>query len=166
MGRPGINTALIPPVPRTDLSRGDRRNAFNAGVPSDDVRDFFDDMVAVLTNPNGPYQRTAADATGLASFLLPDILTYDSSAAARRPNAYLLSTAKAIQFFQERVGRDPQDCVNQTLLGEMYIRKARETGHFASYEQAETAIQTALKLDPTYLPAQVDRAILLSAKHR
>ncbi|HLJ92211.1 MAG TPA: DUF4331 family protein [Gemmataceae bacterium] len=86
MGRPGINTALIPPVPRNDPSRGDRRNAFNAGVPSNDVRDFFDDMVAILTNPNGPYQRTQADATGLASFLLPDILTYDSSQPDGFPN--------------------------------------------------------------------------------
>jgi hypothetical protein len=86
MGRPGINTALIPPVPRTDSSRGDRRNAFNAGVPSDDVRDFLDDMVAVLTNPNGPYRRIQADANGLANFLLPDILTYDSSAADGFPN--------------------------------------------------------------------------------
>jgi tetratricopeptide (TPR) repeat protein len=82
------------------------------------------------------------------------------------PYAYLLSTDQAISFFQERVKRDPKDCVNQTLLAEMYIRKAREAGHFASYERAESAIQRALELDPTYVPAQVDRAILLSAKHR
>ena len=86
MGRPAINTALIPPVPRTDLSRGDRRNAFNAGIPSNDVRDFYADMMAVLTNPNGPYQRTEADANGLATFLLPDILTYDSSMPDGFPN--------------------------------------------------------------------------------
>jgi hypothetical protein len=85
-GRPAINTALIPPVPRTDLSRGDRRNLFNAGIPSNDVRDFTADMVAVLTNPNGPYARTQADASGLAAFLLPDILTYDSSMPDGFPN--------------------------------------------------------------------------------
>src|SRR5438874_7961686 len=82
------------------------------------------------------------------------------------PYAYLLSTDQAINFFQERVQRDPKDCVNQTLLAEMYIRKAREAGHFASYERAEVIIQRALELDPTYVPAQVDRALLLSAKHR
>jgi hypothetical protein len=86
MGRPAISSALIPPVPRNDSSRGDRRNAYNAGVPSDDVRDFFDDMVAILTNPNGPYRRSQADANALANFLLPDILTYDSSAADGFPN--------------------------------------------------------------------------------
>jgi tetratricopeptide (TPR) repeat protein len=78
----------------------------------------------------------------------------------------LLSTDQAIGFFQERVSRDPKDCVNQTLLAEMYIRKARESGNFASYEPAEKAIQHALNGDPAYLPAQIDRAILLSAKHR
>src|SRR5205823_7423904 len=82
------------------------------------------------------------------------------------PYAYLLSTDQSIQFFQERVQRDPKDCTNQTLLAEMYIRKARETGHFASYERAEAALQRALELDPTHVPAQVDRAVLLSAKHR
>jgi tetratricopeptide (TPR) repeat protein len=82
------------------------------------------------------------------------------------PYAYLMSTDQAINFFQERVSRDPRDCTNQTMLAELYIRKARETGHFASYERAEAAIDRALKLDPTHVPAQVDRAILLSAKHR
>jgi tetratricopeptide (TPR) repeat protein len=83
-----------------------------------------------------------------------------------RPYSYLLSTDQAISFFQQRVNRDPKDCVNQTLLAEMYIRKARESGNFASYERAEKAIQLALKSDPAYLPAQIDRANLLSAKHR
>jgi hypothetical protein len=79
MGRPAINTALIPPLPRTDLSRGDRRNAFNAGLPRNDIRDFRADMIAVLTSPNFVYKRTTADATALANFLLPDILTFDTS---------------------------------------------------------------------------------------
>src|SRR5438067_7916538 len=82
------------------------------------------------------------------------------------PYAYLLSTDQAINFFQERVNRDPKDCINQTLLAETYIRKAREAGHFASYERAEAAIERALKLDPAYLSAQVDRTDLLSAMHR
>ena len=33
MGRPAINTGLIPPVPRNNATRGERRNAFNAGLP-------------------------------------------------------------------------------------------------------------------------------------
>ncbi len=85
-GRPAINTALIPPVPRgsnfpadgSALNRFDIRNAFNAGHPRDDRADFADDMVSVLravypigTNPNVPNQ-----AEIVASLLLPDILVY------------------------------------------------------------------------------------------
>src|SRR5207244_11638391 len=49
-GRPAINTALIPPVPRNDLTRGDRRSAFNASRPRQDRRRFRDDMIFVLSN--------------------------------------------------------------------------------------------------------------------
>lgn len=76
MGRPGINTVLIPPVPRNNLSRGDRRSAFNAGHPRNDRRDFKADMVSVL---KGFFGRTDTDANGLSDFLLPDILTFDTS---------------------------------------------------------------------------------------
>lgn len=83
MGRPGINTALIPPVPRgaafpiggtADRNRQERRNAFNAGHPRDDRTNFRDDMISVLTNFLG---RTAGDAGAISDLLLPDILVYD-----------------------------------------------------------------------------------------
>jgi hypothetical protein len=89
MGRPAINTALIPPVPRgSNITnpKPDRRNAFNAGIPSNDQRDFHADMMGVLTDPNGIYKRSQADATGLTNFLLPDILTVDTSNATVFPN--------------------------------------------------------------------------------
>ena len=50
MGRPAINTALIPPGPRSDLSRGERRTAFNQGSPATDVANFRADMQHVLIN--------------------------------------------------------------------------------------------------------------------
>ncbi len=83
MARPAINTALIPPVPRGSnnpvqpmgpLNRHERRNAFNAGHPKNDRRDFTADMVAVLQNF---YGRTAADSNAIASLLLPDLLIFD-----------------------------------------------------------------------------------------
>jgi hypothetical protein len=82
-GRPAINTALIPPVPRNSLGRGERRNAFNAGHPRNDKRDFRADMLSVLTavygRPlNGPFPTSA---TSLADFLLPDILTFNTATA-------------------------------------------------------------------------------------
>jgi hypothetical protein len=87
MGRPAVNTALIPPVPRNNTSRGERRTAFNLGLPRNDRRDFRNDMLAVLTaapfsrprdtGPNPPL--TSAD--GLANFLLPDLVTFNTNTA-------------------------------------------------------------------------------------
>src|SRR4029450_10374170 len=95
MGRPAINTALIPPVPRgtnfpiggsAAQNRQERRNAFNAGPPKDDRANFRADMISILTafypagrpggNPN------AAQAGVVADLLLPDILVFDTISAA------------------------------------------------------------------------------------
>jgi hypothetical protein len=88
MGRPAINTALIPPVPRgsmfpadgSALNRFDVRNAFNVGHPRDDRNVFGDDMAAVIAavypiGGNG-------QAPVVASLLLPDILVYDPTSNA------------------------------------------------------------------------------------
>ncbi len=88
MGRPAINTALIPPVPRgsnfpadgSALNRFDVRSAFNAGHPRDDRTVFADDMAAVLAavypiGGNG-------QAPTVASLLLPDILIFDPTSPA------------------------------------------------------------------------------------
>jgi hypothetical protein len=90
-GRPDIGTLLIPPDPRNDLTRGERRTAFNLGSPATDVANFRSDIIAVLTNPNGLFKQTAARAAiltdsalgntivGTNTGLLPDILTVDLS---------------------------------------------------------------------------------------
>lgn len=73
MGRPAINTVFIP---------SGMKDAFNSGQPKHDQRDFRDEVVATLLalgNPEGV-------ANALADFLLPDILTIDTSAAAVFPN--------------------------------------------------------------------------------
>ncbi|MBI1915286.1 MAG: DUF4331 family protein [Planctomycetes bacterium] len=98
MGRPAINTALIPPVPRgtnfpilqpgpgVPQNRVDRRNAFNAGHPRNDRTNFRADMISVLTafypagRPGG--NPSAAQAGVLADLLLPDILIFDTTSAA------------------------------------------------------------------------------------
>lgn len=95
MGRPAINTALIPPVPRgvdfpiggtNDPNRQDRRNAFNAGHPRDDRANFTADMVSVLTafypagRPGGV--PNAAQAAVVAGLLLPDILVFRTTSTA------------------------------------------------------------------------------------
>ncbi len=95
MGRPAINTAIIPPIPRGpafpiggtgDLNRQDVRNAFNAGHPRDDRANFTDDAVSVLTafypagRPGG--NPDAAQAAVVAGLLLPDILVIDVTSNA------------------------------------------------------------------------------------
>src|SRR5207247_6640069 len=76
MGRPLIDTALIPPVPRNDLGHGDLLAAFEAGQPSTDQANFHAAMVSVLLNPKFYWEAvghlTAADANTFANLLLPD----------------------------------------------------------------------------------------------
>ena len=62
MGRPAINTVLIPAA---------KKDAFNAGSPKDDVANYRADVIASITGlGNG------ANAAGLADVLLPDVLTF------------------------------------------------------------------------------------------
>jgi len=64
------NLGLIPPEPRNDLSRGERRNAYNAGLPKNDRADFGADMLYVLQH--APWTRNSTDASFLRDALLPD----------------------------------------------------------------------------------------------
>ncbi|MCE9637288.1 MAG: DUF4331 domain-containing protein [Planctomycetes bacterium] len=68
MGRPAINTVLIGAA---------KKDAFNAGMPRNDVAAFKTEMVANLKA--APLSRSDTDANALAAILLPDILTYDTS---------------------------------------------------------------------------------------
>jgi Domain of unknown function (DUF4331) len=76
MGRPAINTVF---------NHGQDKNRFNAGDPVNDWRDFGPAFVSELTALG------AADPTGLAHVLLPDILTYDTSSSAGFLNGRRLS---------------------------------------------------------------------------
>jgi hypothetical protein len=80
VGRGGTNTALIPPSPRKNLARGERRNAFNAAQPRNHraaaPAGFRDDMIFVLTDATGFFKRNQTDASFLANALLPDLLMF------------------------------------------------------------------------------------------
>lgn len=71
MGRPAINTVLIGAA---------KKDAFNTGMPRNDVEAFTAEMVGNLKA--APLNRSDADARALAAILLPDILTYDTSNSA------------------------------------------------------------------------------------
>lgn len=65
IGRPAINTALIPSA---------RKNEFNLGSPANDLSAFGDDVKASITSLSN-----AGNADALTPVLLPDLLTFDTS---------------------------------------------------------------------------------------
>lgn len=66
MGRPAINTVLIPAA---------KKDSFNKALPQNDVASFSSDVQASLVGLGNSAERAAA----LASVLLPDVLTFDAS---------------------------------------------------------------------------------------
>jgi hypothetical protein len=111
MGRPAVNTGLIPPIPRNNLANGERRTAFNQGLPRNDRRDFKADMVSVLTNPKFYWNETAATADAVSNLLLPDMLVFQIGNTAGYGT---FVTQGSTQFFGN--GRKLTDAVIDTTL--------------------------------------------------
>lgn len=89
MGRPAINTVFNTSL--VDANAGTTKNQFNATAPSRQQTafggKFRTNMITTLTNINavlgtGAPDYTLAQAQGLADFLLPDVLTYDTATVA------------------------------------------------------------------------------------
>lgn len=84
MARPAINTVFIPNnVFEPSGSEPSQKNAFNAAKPRHDQRDYRGEVVDTLEIFYGAGSSTAQ---ALADFLLPDVLTIDTSSAAGFPN--------------------------------------------------------------------------------
>lgn len=84
MGRPAINTVFIPNNPFEPVgSEPSQKNSFNSAKPSDDQAKFRAEVVDTL---EVFYGAGSPNAQTLADFLLPDILTVDTSSAAGFPN--------------------------------------------------------------------------------
>jgi hypothetical protein len=84
MGRPAINTVFIPNNPfEPSGTEPSQKNAFNAAKPRQDQKKFRAEVVDTLEIFYGA-GNPAVD--GLADFLLPDILTVDTSSSAGFPN--------------------------------------------------------------------------------
>jgi len=89
MGRPAINTVFIPNNPfEPSGSEPSQKNAFNAGRPRADQRNFRAEVVDTLEifYPGDP-----GTVSALADFLLPDTLTVDTSSTAGFPNGRQLA---------------------------------------------------------------------------
>jgi tetratricopeptide (TPR) repeat protein len=115
----------------------------------------------------------------LLLFFILAILAYSRSNgsavdAAGLPNAEDINgdtlvsippVSDAIKSFQDRIRRNPKDAVSYTILGDLYIRQARETGDVSGYQRAETALERALELLPGYTPAGALLASTYYARH-
>jgi tetratricopeptide (TPR) repeat protein len=82
------------------------------------------------------------------------------------PYKHLLPTDKVIEQYQERLKRNPKDLQACTMLAHLLIRRARETGDFASYDRAGAAARQALKLNKDDVSAQANLAVVLCAQHK
>jgi tetratricopeptide (TPR) repeat protein len=79
---------------------------------------------------------------------------------------YLASTDQAIQLFERRVANHPNDHTGYRHLGELYERKARETGDLALFARAEAALRTSLELFPDQPRAEAALAAVLCSRHK
>ena len=87
IGRPAINTVVNSTGPIVGAPPG-AKDAYNAGLPKNDVADFTAAVVAALQaysslDAEGAY--SDPDAGVLARVLLPDVLTYNTSTVADGP---------------------------------------------------------------------------------
>lgn len=55
-------------------------------------------------------------------------------------------SAKTIQCFADRVGRDPQSAINNNLLAAAYLQRCRETGDIADAQRAEACARRSLRI--------------------
>ncbi|HLF90537.1 MAG TPA: tetratricopeptide repeat protein [Anaerolineales bacterium] len=92
--------------------------------------------------------------------------SFDVREINRDALAALPFTSTSIQLFQDRLQHNPEDVVSYTVLGQLYLRQARETGDVASYLKAETAFQLALDFVPDYTLAEISLASAYYAEHR
>lgn len=107
MGRPGINTVLIPSNPINGADS--RKNEFNAGTPRTDREQFGDTVIQTL----GLLGNDAATSATFAGILLPDILTINVD----QPSGYLNGRTPADDVIDASLnlltgGAIPSDCVD------------------------------------------------------
>ena len=79
---------------------------------------------------------------------------------------YTFTTDQAIQLFEARVAKDPNDFTSYQYLGEFYERKAKESGDLAYYEKAEAALRKSLELFPGVPRVEATLAAILCNRHK
>ncbi len=113
----------------------------------------------------------------LALFSLQNIVV-ESASAEEKPNSAskehsasplneegLIPVDDAIASFQKRLERTPKDASLRRLLGQLYLRKAKEQGDHQAYQLAEQTFRQVLSDNANDLSAQTYLATALQAQH-
>jgi len=90
----------------------------------------------------------------------------DSRNARAGINQYVFTTDQAIQLFESKVAKNPDDFMSHRYLGRLYERKAKESGAISHYEKAEAALKRSLQLLPDAPRTEADLAAILCARHK
>ena len=75
------------------------------------------------------------------------------------------ATDKIIDFYKAQIKRSPDDYFNHNRVGELYIRKARETGQLSYYDKAEEFLNYALELNSHNYPSYIYLGQVSSSRH-
>jgi tetratricopeptide (TPR) repeat protein len=82
------------------------------------------------------------------------------------PLKQVASLDQLIAGYRERAKAEPTNAGAHSLLAQFLIRKARETGDLACYDEAEEAARAAVRLAPKQLAPRTMLIQALSANHR
>jgi tetratricopeptide (TPR) repeat protein len=78
----------------------------------------------------------------------------------------LIDTSAAIDVFSQRVKGSPRDAASAVVLGQLRVRRFRETGDIGELERAEYALEQALAVVPGYPQALATLAQVDLGLHR
>ena len=78
----------------------------------------------------------------------------------------MVPTKKAIDLFEKRVESRPTDLSSRLVLGQLYMRRAKENDTFHDFISAEKQIQSVLAIQPKHESANLILSQALSAQHR
>lgn len=88
----------------------------------------------------------------------------DTSVPAQPP--VMFPTEQSIAAFEKRVAQYPDGLPNYLVLGQLYLRLAKEKDDFAAYLKAEAVLRKAVTLDPQNVGSTLLLAQALQAQHK
>ncbi|MBI4219452.1 MAG: tetratricopeptide repeat protein [Chloroflexi bacterium] len=95
----------------------------------------------------------------------PDLSTIDLTRVDPKKLSNAAPVAESIKTFEQRVDANPSSFIDYTLLGQLHLRSARETGDLPAILRAEAAFKRALDINPFYESARAGLAVALYDQH-